>query len=321
MAFRWLFNRSSQKSTHRKRAAARKSPHNRVGHRCSLESLESRTLLSATMATMPRGPSGPPAIVGGMSPQGQGSQTGSKAPGGNTNQTSTAAATSFCVTLLPPGPTPGGSQQGGQQGGSQGQSGSQSGGQNQQQGAPQGGGQGQAGAQSGSQSQGNLQCPPGQGGQQGNGQVSGQGQQGGQKQQQSGPQNGSNQNGAGQSSQNSGQTAPLGQLPPVFAGSTVTVQVIALDSTGKPTTNYSGTATVTSSDPSITLPGSLTFTNGVATIQVTVGSAGTDTFTVTDSTTNSIVGKLTICVVAAPSGQQGSGQTGNGQQASSKRTN
>ena len=71
-----------------------------------------------------------------------------------------------------------------------------------------------------------------------------------------------------------------------------------------PTSNYSGTASVTCSDSSVTVPATLTFKNGVATFQVTVGAIGTETFTVTDTTTATITGTTTIDVVAAPKAMQ-----------------
>ena len=103
---------------------------------------------------------------------------------------------------------------------------------------------------------------------------------------------------------NNGGTGSTSSTPNVITGSMITVQVCALDANGVPTTNYNGTATVTCSDSSVTVPASLTFVNGVATFQVTVSAIGSDTFTVTDKTTATITGSTTINVVAAPAATQ-----------------
>ena len=91
----------------------------------------------------------------------------------------------------------------------------------------------------------------------------------------------------------------------------MTVQVTALDAQGHPVNTYSGKATVTCSDTTVTLPTSITFTGGVATFQVTFATVGQDTLTVTDSSNSSITGKTTVNVVAASTGG-GGGQGGGG---------
>ena len=99
--------------------------------------------------------------------------------------------------------------------------------------------------------------------------------------------------------------------PSVVAGSTITIQVVAEDVNGNPTTNYTGPAAVTFTGAGVTLSGTsltltggveyLAFTDGVATFQATVGAAGTsDAFTITDTAEASIVGTTTVTVVAAP---------------------
>jgi hypothetical protein len=117
----------------------------------------------------------------------------------------------------------------------------------------------------------------------------------------------------------SGMPGPGGQGQPgqgqpgtasVQTGTAVTVQVMALDALGHPVSNYSGTATVTCSDTTVTLPASITFVNGVATFQVTFTTAGADTLTVTDSSNSSITGKTTVKVVTASTG--GGGGSGGG---------
>ena len=103
--------------------------------------------------------------------------------------------------------------------------------------------------------------------------------------------------------------------PSVVAGSTITIQVVAEDVNGNPTTNYTGPAAVTFTGAGVTLSGTsltltggveyLAFTDGVATFQATVGAAGTsDAFTITDTAEASIVGTTTVTVVAAPTASQ-----------------
>lgn len=92
-----------------------------------------------------------------------------------------------------------------------------------------------------------------------------------------------------------------GTTPNVTAGSTVTVQVVALDAKGNPVPNYTGTATVASSDTGVTVPTSITFKNGVAAFQVTLSTVESETLTVT-STDGTIDGSVTLSVVAASTG-------------------
>ena len=76
------------------------------------------------------------------------------------------------------------------------------------------------------------------------------------------------------------------QLPPApQSGETIQVQVVAKDIRGQDVSSYTGTANVTSSDPSAKLPAKgVTISNGQGTFQVTFSSAGPRTVTVTDST-------------------------------------
>ena len=93
---------------------------------------------------------------------------------------------------------------------------------------------------------------------------------------------------------------PPSGTPGVLADTTITIQVMAEDTNGQPVPNYSGTATVACSVSGVTVPATLKFTNGMASFQVTVGAAGTETFTITDISNSSLVGSATIDVVAAP---------------------
>ena len=83
----------------------------------------------------------------------------------------------------------------------------------------------------------------------------------------------------------------------------VPVQVVALDANNDPTSNYSGTAAVTSSNSNDLLPTTLTFKNGCATFQasfaVPATVPGQDTLTVTDQATKTISGQATVTVTAA----------------------
>ena len=83
----------------------------------------------------------------------------------------------------------------------------------------------------------------------------------------------------------------------VTAGAPVTVQLVAKDVGGSPLATYSGTANVSSSDAAATLPSSVTFVNGRASVQVTFSTTGQQTLTVTDSVTP--VGTATTNVVTA----------------------
>ncbi|NUQ64021.1 MAG: hypothetical protein HUU20_16210 [Pirellulales bacterium] len=81
-------------------------------------------------------------------------------------------------------------------------------------------------------------------------------------------------------------------LPPyVPKGAPVTVRVAALNGLGGLVSNYSGPATVTSSDGAAVLPAgnTVTFTNGIAAFQVTWNTLGSQTLTVADSPTNPTV--------------------------------
>ena len=70
----------------------------------------------------------------------------------------------------------------------------------------------------------------------------------------------------------------------VQSGTPVTIQLRAIDATGHLVSTYDGTVTVTSTDAKATLPTSaVTFTNGVATFQVTFATTGIESVTVTDS--------------------------------------
>ena len=82
----------------------------------------------------------------------------------------------------------------------------------------------------------------------------------------------------------------------VVAGTAVTVQLVATDAQNHVLTNYSGTANLSSSDASATLPATVTFQNGHASIQVTFVTPGAQTLTAVDSVSASPVGTGTTNV-------------------------
>jgi len=85
------------------------------------------------------------------------------------------------------------------------------------------------------------------------------------------------------------------------AGTPFNITVTALDASNRQVATYSGTVHFTSSDPNATLPGDQPLTNGTATLQVTLLSAGNQTITATDTLTASITGMsaTTVTVLTA----------------------
>jgi hypothetical protein len=79
-------------------------------------------------------------------------------------------------------------------------------------------------------------------------------------------------------------------------GTAVTVQIVAENDNNHQVSGFSGTADLTSSDGSATLPSTVTFANGHATAQVTFGTAGQQTVTATDNSDSSITGVATTNV-------------------------
>ena len=84
------------------------------------------------------------------------------------------------------------------------------------------------------------------------------------------------------------------------AGTTVSFTVTALDASNRATTNYSGTAHVTSTDGQATLPANAMLTNGMGTFSATLKTAGSQTITVTDTVTASITGTTSVTVSPGP---------------------
>ncbi len=84
---------------------------------------------------------------------------------------------------------------------------------------------------------------------------------------------------------------------PVTAGSGLSVTVTAKDAYGNIATSYTGTVSLTSTDPAAVLPGLYTFVgadNGSHALPVTLKTAGTSTVSATDGTLIATTGNLTV---------------------------
>jgi hypothetical protein len=79
-------------------------------------------------------------------------------------------------------------------------------------------------------------------------------------------------------------------------GSAVTVLVRAEDSSGNFVPSFSGSASVSSSDSAATLPTSITFNHGFATLRATFATGGSQSLTITDTATPSITGTASTTV-------------------------
>gem|GEM_PF-918063 len=85
------------------------------------------------------------------------------------------------------------------------------------------------------------------------------------------------------------------------AGVAFGVAVSALDALNNNATTYAGTIHFTSTDGAATLPANATLTNGTGTFVITLRTAGSQTFTATDTVTSSITGSSNaIAVASAP---------------------
>lgn len=70
------------------------------------------------------------------------------------------------------------------------------------------------------------------------------------------------------------------------------ITIVALDNFGNNISAYTGTVHVTSSDPAAVLPADVALVNGVATVNVTLMTVGTQTITATDVNDSSITGTI-----------------------------
>jgi hypothetical protein len=81
------------------------------------------------------------------------------------------------------------------------------------------------------------------------------------------------------------------------AGAPFQVTVTALDSANQVVTGFADEVKVTSSDTAAAVPGfPFTLTNGAAVFTVNLRTVGTQTITVTDSTSPAIIGTTTVPV-------------------------
>jgi PKD repeat protein len=78
------------------------------------------------------------------------------------------------------------------------------------------------------------------------------------------------------------------------AGSAFSATITARDESGNIITSYAGTLTFTSSDGQAILPGSSSLTSGTGTFSVTLKTVGSETITVSDGTTTSTSGVITV---------------------------
>jgi hypothetical protein len=91
--------------------------------------------------------------------------------------------------------------------------------------------------------------------------------------------------------------------PTVVAGTSVPINVVALDSQNDPVTTYDATANVTSTDPSAnaipnaSVPATATFSGGSTTFDATFVTAGPQTITFTDQTNTSLTASQNVNVV------------------------
>ena len=87
--------------------------------------------------------------------------------------------------------------------------------------------------------------------------------------------------------------------PNVPAGVAVSARVVALNDNNRPVPNYTGSVTVTSTDPDASLPTSVTFNHGRAILQITFATTGDQSVTVTDTANPALTGTATTTVLAA----------------------
>ena len=85
------------------------------------------------------------------------------------------------------------------------------------------------------------------------------------------------------------------------AGTTITVNVAALDAFNNTVTGYAGTVHISSTDTSAVLPANSTLTNGSGTFTVQVNTGGSQTVSATDTVTGTVTGSSApILVIQAP---------------------
>lgn len=90
-------------------------------------------------------------------------------------------------------------------------------------------------------------------------------------------------------------------MPPrSAAGVAVSATILAVDAGKRPIPNYSGTATLTSSDPAATLPQTVTFSGGRAVARVTFATVGSQTLTVRGGAAGDVTAVASTLVATTP---------------------
>ena len=91
----------------------------------------------------------------------------------------------------------------------------------------------------------------------------------------------------------------LVSVPPrATAGTAINASIVAVDAANRPLTKFSGTASLTSTDPAATLPASVTFVNGRTTARVTFSTSGSQSITVRGGAGEKIVATAATYVIA-----------------------
>jgi DNA gyrase inhibitor GyrI len=85
-----------------------------------------------------------------------------------------------------------------------------------------------------------------------------------------------------------------------ISGRPVIVELVALDAQSHLVKDFTGTVTLTSSDPNVVLPKTITFKHGIAIFQVTFGTVGSQSLTATDNSTLPLTVTATSNVVTRP---------------------
>src|ERR1700693_2047363 len=95
------------------------------------------------------------------------------------------------------------------------------------------------------------------------------------------------------------------------SGTPFSITVIALDSSNKTVSGYSGTVHLTSCDPLAVLPGDSTLPNGTKNFSVTLENAGSQTITATDTVSAAITGSSNSIEVSTSTSLHGFQATGD----------
>jgi hypothetical protein len=86
-----------------------------------------------------------------------------------------------------------------------------------------------------------------------------------------------------------------------ISGKPVLVELAALDADNRLVKDFSGTIDLTSSDPNVVLPHTVTFRHGIAVFRVTFGTLGAQSLVATDNSATPLSVTATTTVIAPPS--------------------